>query len=320
MTNQAIRVYFLGTGDIAIPILQELISSERINLVGIGTQPDRPKGRKRILSPSPVGAFAESANIKIDKPKSAGDIDYLKTLEDLKPDIILVCSYGQILKQELLDIPKIDCINIHTSLLPKYRGASPIQTAILNGDKGTGVTIMRIVKALDAGPMFANYRISIGESDNARVLESNLGILAAKKIVKILSKITNGDLEAIPQDCNIAEYAHKISKSDGKVLWHESAESLERKSRAYYPWPSLYFNLKIGKRTYKIQIIECSVVENADSAKAGTILCADKNGWVIACGQNALKLDKIKPSGKHKMKGSEFLLGHPLEEGLNIVI
>ena len=304
------KVYFLGSGNIAVAPLEKLYSSERIQLVGIGTQMDRPAGRKRKLMPTPVGAWAAEHNIELDKPASVNSEEFLNMLRDLNPDIIFVASFGQLLKGELLELPTTSCVNLHASLLPDYRGAAPIISAVLDGISVTGITFMKMDKGLDTGPMYCIFEQLI-TNERADQLEEKLGILAAEHIEDVIEKIISSELKPQEQEHDKATYAEKIKKEDGKLDWNDPAEIIARKIRAFYPWPGVSFIIETPKRPLRITITEAEVIYES-SATPGTTITADKNDWIIACGTGALNLKKVKPEGKGEMSGPEFVRGHPV--------
>ena len=306
-----IRTYFLGTGDIAISVLQALATSPSIDLVGVGTQPDQPKGRKKVPTPSPLGAAAEKIEslTTIDKPTSVNTPEFLDQLRALNPEVIVVIAFGQLLKQPLLDLAPFGCINLHASILPKYRGASPINAVILNGEEKTGITIMQIELALDAGPIHSIHEQPISDEDTYASLQDKLGQLGGERIVDSLTDICRHQGTFKTQDHSAATHVGKISKKDGLIDWNDDAQFISRKARAYFPWPTLYFRLKAGKRERTISLIKTSVIEDSSSLSPGEYIQADKQGWIIKCGKNALRLDRIKPDGSGEMGGTDFLRG-----------
>lgn len=305
-----LKVYFMGTGDIAISVLESLKNDSKIDLIGVCTQPDRVKGRKKIATPSPLGAAAETIcpDLTIDKPATVNTPEYLEQLQNLEPDFLVVIAFGQILRQPLLDLPKYQCINIHASILPKYRGASPINAAILNGDAETGVSIMKMEAGLDSGPVNVIHKIAISDDDTYATLQDKLAKLGADNIVDALIDIADGGTFTEQNEDEVT-HVGKISKNDGLADWTLPAEQLERISRAYNPWPNLFFRLKAGKRERKISVIKATVVENQTSKTPGEYIQADKEAWIIACGEKALRLDRIIPDGSKEMSGSDFLRG-----------
>lgn len=316
MTEKA-KVYFLGAGMIAVPVLKAALASPLIEIAGIGTQPDRPSGRKRKMTASPLGLWCEGNSVAVEKINSVNSPEFLESIRGKNIDMLLVVSFGQILKQDLLNLPGAGCINVHASLLPKYRGASPIASAILNGDAETGVCFMKMDKGLDTGAVYKTFRMQLTGKEDAESLELALGELAAEHTGTVLRDIFTGSLPAVPQDSSLATYSGKISKEDGLVDWSRPAAELERKSRAYHPWPGISFPLKTASRETVIRISSCEIAEGF-AGQPGEVLAADKKEWVIACGSGALRLLKVVPQGKNEMSGAEFIRGCPLEKGLTL--
>ena len=309
-----VRIYFLGSGEIAVPVIDRIYRSDKFELSGICTQCDRPAGRAKALLPTPVGVWAEKNNIAATKPLSVNDPAFISKLKDLNPDIILVISYGQILKEDFLKIPKISCVNAHASLLPKYRGASPITAAILNADRETGVCFMKMEKGLDNGAVYKEIKISLHGDEYADSLELELGKLAAKNVEEVLYDIFSGKIHPKEQDHSKASYVGKIKKNDGNINWNMSAVEIERKIRAFYPWPGVYFNINTPKGPKKINITNGKVVNDL-TGRPGEVIKADKTGWIISCGSGALKIVKLIPEGKKEMAGEDFLLGTKIDAG-----
>jgi methionyl-tRNA formyltransferase len=312
-----IRVYFMGAGKIAVPVLKALLDAENIELAGIGTQPDQPAGRKKKLTPTPVGQFAAEKQLEIDKIESVKDPSFMDKMRELGLDFIIVVSFGQILRQELLDIPKYCCLNVHASILPKYRGASPIAAAILNRDSETGVAFMKMDKGLDTGDVYQISRVRLDGNENADSLEISLGELAAEGIAEILRKIKSGELVSLVQDESQATLTRKVNKKDGEINWNEPSEKIAAMVRAYHPWPGAYFTLDSKKGQIKLNITEARCV-NELSGNAGEILQADKKALIVGCGNGALEILKLIPQGKKEMSGSAFLNGHSLSPGIKI--
>lgn len=311
--SDLLKVYFLGAGMISVPVLQAVFDSEKIELVGIGTQPDRLAGRKKTLVPTPVGAWAAENNIEIDKPESVNDLDYLDKITALAPDFILVISFGQLLKKAILNLPKISCVNIHASLLPELRGASPIIASLFNQCAKTGVAFMEMDKGLDTGPVYKMFEHSISDTERCDELELSLGKLGAVNVVDTLEKIATGELQAETQDDSKSTYTGKVKKSDGVINWSTSAQELIAKVRAYYPWPGATFRYERKKGPVVIRITEAELCDMNGSP--GEVLVADKNDWIIACGSGAVKLNKIVPQGKSEMNGADFLRGCQIAQG-----
>lgn len=313
--REQINLYFLGSGELAIPVLRSISKSEKINLIGCATQKDKLSGRKKSLTPTPVGRWAYDNKLPIKKVHSVNENSFLDELRFLNPDIILVVSFGQIIKRKLLSLPPFGCINIHPSLLPRYRGAAPISASILNGDLETGISIMKMTKNMDSGPIYHQFKYKLTNRETAKELEQNLGNLAAKKINSSILDIINGKQEKNSQDHSKAIYVGKVKKEDGQIFWDKySAEYIERMTRAYYPWPGAYFKLQTSKRTVSIKIVEAKVVPNQINT-SGKVIQADKNKWLIACKRNALEIKKVVPGGKKEMSGPEFLMGCQIKTG-----
>lgn len=308
------KVYFLGSGDIAVPVLAALNEASDVDLAGVGTQLDRPAGRKKLPMPTPVGKWCEDNQVPVEKIANVNEDAILARLEESELDFIVVVSFGQILRQPVLDAPKWACVNLHASLLPKYRGASPIVACLLNGDSKTGIGFMRMEKGLDTGPIYAEYEMELNGDEVADKLEMDLGYLGADHIVDVLKRIRAGELKAEPQAEQGASYAGKIKKSDGDIDWSDTPDVICRKIRAYHPWPGANFAVVTPKRTVKINITSARAVSDA-TGKPGEILQADKYGWRIACGEGAVDILNVVPAGKKEMSGVEFLRGCPLQVG-----
>jgi methionyl-tRNA formyltransferase len=313
------KIYFVGSGDIAVPIIDKIYQSEKLNLVGICTQQDRPAGRKKTLLPTPVGLWAEEHKINIDKPASINNKDFISELKEIAPDIILVVSYGQILKADFLALPKLKCINVHASLLPKYRGASPINAVILNGEKSTGISFMEMEKGLDTGAVYYEIIQDLNGTEKADVLEDVLGKMAGSRVVNVLLDIAEGKIVPQKQDNSAATYVGKIKKTDGLIDWTFSADKIEKIIRAYYPWPGGYFFVKSKKNQKKISVIDSKIRDDL-TGKPGEVISANKKEWVIACGDGkSLELQNIIPEGKKMMSGSDFLRGSNIPVGTILI-
>ncbi len=309
MDNNKLKIFFLGSGDIAVPVLKILCESKDIELLGIATQPDRPAGRKKKLLPTPVGRFADDKGLFVYKISNVNSYEFTSLIKSLNIDFLIVVSFGQILKEKLLTLPKYCCLNIHASLLPKYRGASPISAAILNGENSTGISFMKMDKGLDTGPVFSMNELIIGAADTSEILEHKLGRLAAENIIECLHKICTMGLKPVEQVDAIFSYAGIIKKEDGRINWTKSATNIERMIRAYAKWPGTYFYLKIGENLLKIEVNQAKVI-SSDVNSFGKILNADTKSFIIGCGdKTALSLIKITPAGKKTMNVSDFMRG-----------
>ena len=295
---------------ISIEPLKALLDSSSVDVVGIATQPDKPAGRKKKLMPTPLGQWANENNVALEKPDSVNTPEFLEMLNEKNADLVFVASFGQILKTPLLNLPPFGCVNLHASLLPAYRGASPIAAAILDLQPETGISFMKMDEGLDTGPVYCTYSMPIS-GETAPELEYKLSLLGAEHTVSVLEKITDSELEPEPQPEKGASYAGKIKKADGAVNWNDSAEKIDAKVRAYYPWPGAYFTLKSPKKSLNLTITESEVVQDNSGLLPGTTVTADKKNWIIACGKNCLRIVKVKPEGKNEMTGAEFVRGRP---------
>lgn len=300
----------MGTPDFAVPSLKKLIDVG-YNVSAVVTQPDKPKGRgKKLLFP-PVKEYALENNIEVLQPqkikKNQEIFDKIKTLN---PDFIIVVAYGKILPEEILNIPKHGCINVHASLLPKYRGAAPINWAIINGEKETGITTMYMEKGLDTGDILMQRAIPILYDDNAETVHDKLAQLGGEVLIETLERLKNGTLEPTKQNDNYATYAPILEKSMGQIDWSKNADDIRNLIRGLRPWPGTYtyYNGNI------LKIWSAVVVGDQSDAKPGTILESGKN-LVVKCGLNALKILEIQSEGTRKMSIGEYLRGHNIKEG-----
>ena len=303
------KVYFLGSGEIAVPVLRALVKSEKLDFAGVGTQIDRPAGRKCRLVPTPVGAAAQELGIVADKVPSVNAPEYLAHLRELAPDIILVVSFGQLLKQELLDLPSCACVNIHASILPSYRGASPIVSAMLAREPEVGMTFMEMVLALDAGPVYTCVTRKLNGGETAGTLEVEMGEMAAEATDDVLCGIFSGKLKSVPQDDAQATFCRKIKKADGIIDWSADALDIDAKVRAYFPWPGAKCTVVSEKGTSVITISKCKVRPDA-SGFPGEFLSADKKSMIVACGSGgAIEILEVIPAGGRSMPAAAFRNG-----------
>jgi methionyl-tRNA formyltransferase len=309
----ALRIIFMGTAELSCASFSKLAGDEQFEVVAIVTQPDKPKGRELKLQPSPVKILAEKLKLPILQPARARNEKFIAQLHELKPDLIVVVAYGQILPQAILDLPKFGCLNVHTSLLPKYRGASPIQSAILNGETETGVTIMKMDASLDTGKIISQTRTPILPEDNFATLHDRLAQLGAELLVETIPNYVAGKILPKPQPAEGVSYAAKIKKEDGRIDWNEPAEKILNRLRAFTPWPGAFTFLKAEPKPQLLKIWKAEVVEK--SGAASEILFADKNGIVVACGKNALQILELQRAGGRRLSTAEFFAGNPLMAG-----
>jgi len=316
MSQKRLRVFFLGSASIAVPSLEALHASDAIELCGVGTQPDRKAGRGNRMTPTPLGRRAEELELQPYKLENVNDPDFLDILDRLQVDFFLVIAFGQLLRERLLNLPQIACINVHASLLPHYRGASPIASVLLNGEAQTGVSIMKMAKGLDSGPVYEMHTLPIEDDDNAAILQDKLAALAAHEIIPSLEKIYKKTLLPKEQDHEQSTHCSKILKDDGHFQWTSTAEVLWNKVRAYSPWPGAFFFLENPKGRRRITVCSAVVSELQHNELPGTVLDAGKNHWLMACGDNtALEILQLKPEGKKLMNGADFLRGAQITVG-----
>jgi methionyl-tRNA formyltransferase len=310
------RIIFMGTPELAAVSLRRLIASPEFQLAAVVTQPDQPKGRGLKLQPSPVKEVAQQANLAVLQPQRAREENFLQQLAALKPELIAVAAYGQILPKTILDLPRFGCLNVHTSLLPKYRGAAPIQHAILNGERETGVTIMKMDVGLDTGDILTQERTPIEASDNSQTLHDRLANLGAELLVRTIPQFISGAIQSRPQPAEGVTHAPKIKKTDGEINWTQPARVIWNRVRAMVPWPGAFTHLPAQAQPHLLKIWEAEPVERA--GEAGQVLQADKNGIVIGCGAEALRILVLQREGGRRMGAAEFLTGHPLAVGKKI--
>ncbi len=301
------RIIFAGTPEFAVPTLQMLIDSEH-EVCAVYTQPDRPAGRGRKLTPSPVKQLAQQAGIEVLQPQTLKAEEDIRQLDSFKADLMVVVAYGLILPQAVLDAPERGCVNVHASLLPRWRGAAPIQRALMAGDQETGVTIMKIVKKLDAGDMLHKEVCPIADDDTAGDLHDKLAVLGAEGLKKVLPQIQQGTLHAEPQDETQVCYAEKLQKSESELDWKQSAQELDRKVRGLNPWPIAQTDYQ-GKT---LRIWKAMPVEESCSLPAGTVLCHDKQ-VDVATGNGWLRLLEVQLPGGKRMDIQAFVNAHDVD-------
>jgi len=301
-----LRIIFMGTPGFAVPSLERLIL-EQYQVVAVYTQPDKAAGRGRSLASSPVKRAAIEWNIPVVQPVSLKEDAVLSQLTSFQPDVIVVAAFGQILPRSVLDIPAHGCINIHPSLLPKHRGASPVAAAILAGDEFTGVSLMLMGKGLDTGPVLAQAQIAISGLDTTGSLTAKLSLIAAQLLIEVLPSWVKGEIIPRPQDKAKASYSGEFSKKDGEIDWQISAVDIWRRVRAFYPWPGCYTRWQ-GRQ---LKIIEVVPVPEEKSGEAGQVVALNKGGAVfgVNTGDGVLGILKVQLEGKRAMYADEFLRG-----------
>ncbi len=296
----AAKLLFAGTPEFALASLRVLHDNGYIP-AAVLTQPDRPAGRGKKMTASPIKYFAVTHSIPVWQPTTLKDPEIVAQIAAVAPDLIIVAAYGLILPQAILDIPAQGCLNVHASLLPRWRGAAPIQQAILNGDQQTGVSLMQMEAGLDTGPVFASCTTPIGNDETAGELHDRLAVLGGDLLLRHLDKIITGSLQAEAQDDALATYAGKIRKRDASITWSDSAREIDRKIRAYNPVPGA--NFECGG-----EVVKCfrAQVSRATGASAGTVIAAGKDGIDVACGDGVLRMTELQRPGRRHINAAEF--------------
>jgi methionyl-tRNA formyltransferase len=310
-----LRIIFMGTAELSCASLESLARDKTFSVAAVVTQPDKPKGRDLKLQPSPVKSLALKLNLPVLQPARARDEQFIGGLRALKPDLIVVVAYGHILPKTILDLPKFGCLNVHTSLLPKFRGAAPIQWAIANGESETGVTVMKMDAGLDTGPIISQRRTPILPEDDSATLHDRLSRLGAELLAQTIPDFVAGKIQPVPQPAVGVTHAPKIKKEDGRIDWNLPAKTIWNRLRAFTPWPGAFTFLAGEPKLQLLKIWKAETVEQ--SGKAGEVLSADKNGIVVACGSDALRILELQPESGRRMNAAEFLAGHALNAGKN---
>lgn len=319
------KIVFMGTAEFAVPILEKLVQSNYRPALVVAS-PDKPVGRKQIITPPPVKVLAEKYKIPVAQPEKIGNRKYkpaasllvipseLREIGNLTPDLIVVAAYGKILPKEILDIPRFGCLNIHPSLLPKYRGPSPIQTAILNGDKETGVTIILMNERVDSGGIVASSKYQTSSSITYRELLKELAELGAKLLIDTIPKWIKGEIKPRIQDETKATYTKILKKGDGKIDWQKSAKDIEKQIRAFEPWPSSFTKYQTSDKNYKIlKILKAQVLKQTKkdpSGPSGKIFLFPGNKIAVQTAKDFLIIEVLLPEGKKPMTAVDFLRGH----------
>jgi methionyl-tRNA formyltransferase len=309
----ALRIIFMGTAELSCASLQALAGDAKFQVAAVVTQPDRPKGRDLKPQPSPVKSLALRLGLPVLQPERVRDEKFIAELRALQPDLIVVVAYGQILPPAILNVPRHGCLNVHTSLLPKYRGAAPIQWAIANGDTETGITLMKMDAGLDTGPIVSQCRTAIQPEDDSATLHDRLARLGAELLVLTIPDFAAGDIQPAPQPDAGVSYAAKIKKEDGRIDWNQPARVIGNRLRAFTPWPGAFTFYPGQPKPHLLKIWKVEVVEK--SGGGGEILSADKTGIVVGCGEHALRILELQREGGRRLTAAEFLAGHALKVG-----
>jgi methionyl-tRNA formyltransferase len=303
------RVIFFGTPDFAVPSLKVLLESGE-DIAAVVTQPDRTKGRGRILSSPPVKELAVSRGLRLIQPAEIRSPAFAEELSSLSPDVIAVVAYGRIVPPSILKLPPLGCVNVHASLLPKYRGAAPVQWAIINGEKKTGITTMLMDEGLDTGDILLQEETEISENDDARSLGARLSVMGASLLSRTLEGLKNGSVEPSPQSGE-PSYAPTLKKEDGRIDWSLSAGKLFNFIRGTYPWPGAYCHFQ-GER---VSIVRASVAESRGNCAPGTVTGISAEEACVCTGRGILRVLDVKPEGKKVMSAGAFMRGRHAKEG-----
>lgn len=307
------RVIYFGTPAFAVPSLAALMAAHEV--VAVVTQPDRPRGRGHKVTHNPVKALAVAHNIPVLQPARLRDPQWLGDVAALRADIGVVAAYGRLLPQALLDLPRLGFINVHASLLPRWRGAAPVHRAVIGGDTLTGVTIMRVVLALDAGPMLSAASIPIANNDTSHTLELRLASLGADLLIETMSQLVAGTAVETPQDESLVTYAIRLERHESQIAWAHPAPVIDRQIRGLQPWP-LAAAIVEGKR---VAFLQSSVADAPPHAPPpGTVLSASAAGLVVACDPGAVRITEVLPEGRRAMPVAAFLNGTPVAAGSSI--
>ena len=308
------RVVFFGTPQFAVPSLEHLIQSTH-EVVGVVTQPDRPRGRGHKVTDAPIKMTAVQHGLPVFQPARLRDPEVAETLTRWAPDLGVVAAYGKILPENVLNHPRLGMINVHASLLPRYRGAAPVHRAVIDGMPQTGVTIMRMVPALDAGPMFAKVTRPIGPDETSDVVERDLATLGASLLIDVIDDLAAGRAVEELQDHTLSTYASKVSKEEGLIDWTLPAAAIHNRVRGLYPWPHAFSYLN-GER---LIVMRSHVSPEPTSAAPGTIVDASSGAIHVATGYGErLVIDEIQPEGRRAMKVRDYLAGHPIQPGARL--
>ena len=314
------KILFIGTADFGIPVL-EALASNKDNEIRAITQPDRKGGRGKKIIFSPIKKIAMLKKIDIFQPENINEPNFVKTMKELEPDIILVVAYGQILSNDVLNIPKKGCINIHGSLLPLYRGAAPINWVIINGEDETGITYIYMNSRVDDGDIIAQYRINVHPDDTFGELSRRLSRLSAETVNPVINDFINGKLQRIPQDRNKATYTRKLNKTDGEVNWKNKSEKIYNFMRGTIPYPGAYTYYH-GKKMKIIQAKRISELKEVGLTRnlPGSVVAIKKDGFFIATGDDGLiKIEKLIPAGAREMTAGQFVNGYKIKIGDRLI-
>ena len=306
------RIVFMGTPDFAVGSLQALCESGKHEILAVVTQPDRPKGRGNKLLQTPVKEYALEQGLTVYQPQKVKTPEFVELLHELQPELIVVAAFGQFLSKEILELPKYGCINVHASLLPKYRGAAPIQYAIIKGEKESGVTIMQMDIGMDTGAMLDKVVVPIEENTTMGELHDALREQGAALLLQVIDKIAAGTAVAEPQDNKQATYATLLDRSMEHIDWSKTAQEVHNLIRGFNPAPSTFTKLPNGK---SLKIWGSKMTDKSSAAAAGTVIETGKHSFFVACGEGVLEITEVQPESKKRMPAQVFLNGRGVQEG-----
>ena len=306
------RIVFMGTPDFAVGSLQALCESGKHEILAVVTQPDRPKGRGNKLLQTPVKEYALEQGLTVYQPQKVKTPEFVELLHELQPELIVVAAFGQFLSKEILELPKYGCINVHASLLPKYRGAAPIQYAIIKGEKESGVTIMQMDIGMDTGAMLDKVVVPIAENTTMGELHDALREQGAALLLEVIDKIATGTAVAEPQDNEQATYATLLDRSMEHIDWSKTAQEVHNLIRGFNPAPSTFTKLPNGK---SLKIWGSKMTDKNSAAAAGTVIETGKHSFFVACGEGVLEITEVQPESKKRMPAQVFLNGRGVQEG-----
>lgn len=306
------RIVFMGTPDFAVGSLQALCESGKHEILAVVTQPDRPKGRGNKLLQTPVKEYALAQGLTVYQPQKVKTPEFVELLHELQPELIVVAAFGQFLSKEILELPKYGCINVHASLLPKYRGAAPIQYAIIKGEKESGVTIMQMDIGMDTGAMLDKVVVPIAENTTMGELHDALREQGAVLLLQVIDKLAAGTAVAEPQDDAQATYATLLDRSMEHIDWSKTAQEVHNLIRGFNPAPSTFTKLPNGK---SLKIWGSKITDKSSTAAAGTVIETGKHSFFIACGEGVLEITEVQPESKKRMPAQVFLNGRGVQEG-----
>lgn len=310
MSTQPLRIIFMGTPDFAAATLKALIDGPD-EVVAVVTQPDRAKGRGKKVSPPPTKVLAEAADIPVLQPVKIKTEEFRNGLLSYQPDLLVVTAYGRILPNSLLELSPLGCINVHGSLLPKYRGAAPIQWSVIKGEKEAGVTIIQMDAGMDTGDMLLKNKLELEPNETAGSLYEKLAVLGSDALLKAIKGLKEGTIIPVSQDHSLATEAPMLRKNDGNIDWQKDAREIECLIKGLDPWPTAFCFLD-NKR---LRFFKPEVIHQDSDFPPGTVLYADKRGLLVACGNNSLLIKEIQPEGKKRMAMEAFVCGHPINSG-----